>query len=857
MLVFKTNKLMYNINKKQGVNIQNNLNVYFTSITKEDYNNFSLPLMKVLSKIVSETYNQDKENIDKIVGDINIDVFKRNLCKHITNELESYLFNTNVGYDSFDDHYMKVFYSVLSMVTNLMFNGKITSSEERSNIKKYIKTMEKELDFLKKRDVDIVLESDQYLGEVIEDYFEKELGTSVEGINGTNIKLLIDSSVGSGKSFMLGKFSNIVILKPLVSLVDNSYDELTRCFPNKKIYKQYSGEKHQGDFEQGSIIVCTFDQVLNLHKKLGKEWMFVLDEEHILITSLNYRRKTIVNVLYVLGVRDNYISISGTPKSYSPLEYNHKLVVKKKMLDGKKKTIELIGEKESLEGRMYSFLDNDTYKKDSTTMFYVVQDTKKVRRITQHINDTYPTLKVCEITSDYINGRKRGREKEGLIIKDKIENGGFDEYDVVITTPLLREGISLVTNRDNVIYLIEDRPNILTLVQQHDRVRLGKNIVVIINDRTSKVKNKEELFKNYYYIDKKNKEEGVVSNLSIEQYKEDYRKGKEKQWYDELCFRKVDSKNSNGLKSLESILFRHNVYTIDNDDIDFLEIDLDGLERKYQIDNLLESTQWNKVERYMRSEYDFTFSRNIYSYEVDNKKNQELEKTIKEDWLKDGVEYIFGEYDQLSEEDRREVKLDNISSNVLFQKNVMSKITNYTNEEMKEIILNNNSDNVGILILNWFISIKDQVITNDVDRRSMDIIKRYYFGTNDRLWVGLELSKLLEVGKTYTTNEVVELLSNCKSEYNGRGFSKVKRVKRFLQDIFNFKDTQVNVGGRRRGEKQTKVTTYTIESLKVEDKGFKSRIKEEYLKGKIEEVFYLLDSNDMGDGMVNPYIVKM
>jgi len=818
---------------------------------------------------------KSKEKLDMVVElstPTKRERYKKELSKYIIGGIKSFYTKSNVD-STISMDWNTGRFNLEQLITNLMFKDVVTSEKESINVKTFIRREKRRLGFLRSKRVDINLKVDEYLEDSFTDYMTNVLKTNKDDINNTNIKLLIESPVGSGKSYMLGMFSNVVILKDNLGLVRNSHTDITNYLRergiDKKVYMETGDVKHKGKFDEGSIIISTYNQGLKLHNKLGKEWMFILDEEHKLLTDLNFRKGVIVDVLHVLTNRDNYISISATNKDYSPLKYSNTLKVIKDMDVNKTKNLVLIGEKQSLIGKLYGMIEDKGYisnVKETTTLFYIVQDTVMVEMIVMDLKNKYPNLTIGEVTSDLINSRIDDRKEEGEKMMLDISTGDFKSYDVVISTPLLREGISLTTNRDNVYFFIEDNPDSLTIIQQHDRVRKGKNVTVVIKDKTSRGKNKVGKFKWDYYSsdtylnrnefttieDEDDEDDMVVEYVMSDDEKdvlylmERYKKEKVERNHKYMLgynTRHLDS----GLSKMKSVLILNNINVVEHfNKIEYLNIDLELCNNDYNRDRRLEDVEQELVLEKLSKEYNFNIIKDLDTiYTRDGNLSSDNQKIVKQNRLEKSIDLVFNVIPENNKKFLpRVIKLDKTSQNVLYRKSLLEKITNYTEEEIKNIIRDGKKDIVETIVMNWIIGRRDLPSHTEEERITEKVIKSTYLRSTNSL-VGVELPSLLTLGKTYTSKEVSDILLHCGRGERGKGYT-IQRPLSLLKKVYNLEEGREGTGGRG--------SSYKLKGYKIDDSDFSSKIKKEYLECSIDDVFKVLSTTEEGEELINPVV---
>jgi Type III restriction enzyme, res subunit len=312
-------------------------------------NELSFDLKQEIVELVGKYKKRDIKKLETLYGDRNVDLYKHETIKEImTKELEL---------EDYRQH-MVVYNQLSKVMDNSMFSNIVTNGDESRKISNYIKQLKKDVGFLEEYEYDIKLNESEYLSDNFYKFIDTKWGITLDNINDPSIplKLLIDSPMGSGKSTMLGMMRNIVILKDTITLVENSVEDLKKIFPNKKIYCEHGSSKHKGTFEDGSIIVSTYNQIVSLDSKLGEDWLFILDEEHKLVVDISYKQDVLKEIVYVLlNKRGRYISMSGTPLKYGPLKYDQVVRVSKE--SNKKKVLELLDKDSTLEGRLYDLLE--------------------------------------------------------------------------------------------------------------------------------------------------------------------------------------------------------------------------------------------------------------------------------------------------------------------------------------------------------------------------------------------------------------------------------------------------------------------------------------------------------------------
>jgi hypothetical protein len=809
-----------------------------------------------IKKEIEKVKTRDKTIVEGIKSYQDIEKYKHIVSGDIFNSL-------GLDIEKSESLKSREYFHITSLIDKEILGNRVTSVKEFGRIESYISRIKKTLRFPLASDlenerkeqarqkvgrgevvkkgrndlrIDIRLKEEEYLQEQFYEVLERRYGINVDNINDPNVplKLLIEAPMGSGKSTMLGVLSNVVILKDNILQVVNSAKDLEKQFPNKKVYVEY-GDNHNDSFEEGSIIVSTYNQVVSLDSKLDEDWLFILDEEHKLVVELTYKRTTIEQVVSVLEKRGRYIGMSGTPLHFGPLSYDQHIVVIKESI--KKRELVLLKEG-TLEGKVFDYLLDKNYKKEDTTLFYVIQNTSVVERLSKEIRERFPNYNVCEITSDLVNSRIEGRKREGKDIMDNISSGGFQEYDIVISTPMLREGISLVTNRENAIFLIEDDPTLLTILQQHDRVRRASNVKVIILEK-KKIEDKNGYFKGLYLIDTirskklgKGEEIDFFGDLNFEDMKVKYRKGRMmvNNYYEFNVECNIDYLNK-GLNSLKSNFLNNNISVIDypNGEVVFLNKDFNQILDNYFIYEKLGRCFFDDVIRSLQLRKGFTFSYDVSNYQVDTKSNREIEKELRREKIEHGIEKIFNlSPNQL--EAMRFDKRDKYTNEVYFLRTFLSKISIMDDDTMKDFIRKNGARGTKELIRDYLIYSGPSIESKDNLKNSYKIIGDGYLNEMN-LKVEVKLATTLVVGETYSKEDLIDVLRKLGLD--------VKRPLVNIKKVFNVKDAQVWTNGKG----SNKEWVYTILNKVVDSEDYIVKFNKEYLDKKIDSVYQLLEDN--------------
>jgi hypothetical protein len=440
---------------------------------------------------------------------------------------------------------------------------------------------------------------------------------------------------------------------------------------------------------------------------------------------------------------------------------------------------------------------------------------------------------VCEITSDLVNSRIGGRKVEGKTIKDNISSGEFSDYDVVITTTLLREGVSLFTNRKESIFLIDDNPNLLTILQQHDRVRRCEKVRVIIMNKKEVKDSKGEFKGNYKVSLIKDSRKSLISKERVEELKETYRI--EYRYMLDMFFDGHNVKRlSSGLSTLESNLKMNHIRVIKSGyNVDFIDLNLDEVYDLHRLHNKLERVFFNDVLKYLKRRLKFSIDYGSSVTTIDNKTIKEEETNRKISKVEKGIEVVFN----TSDEDLYKMKMSGEMSNsinkVYFLKSVLSRVTNLNEDEMKEFIRQGKNNISKEVVRDYFIKRGVETYKNQGDKESREMLENLYL--NEQLKLEVKLSTLLKVGERYTKNDIVEILYNLGVNYN----NPIKNVKNVF-DIDTIKDRV----GEWKDDK--KVTFYTILNKKVDNPSYPLRFNEDYLSNKFEDVYNLLTSKGEG-----------
>ncbi|MEQ5757807.1 MULTISPECIES: hypothetical protein [unclassified Providencia] len=254
-------------------------------------------------------------------------------------------------------------------------------------------------------DYEIQLDEEQYLSDVIDKIEFKK------GIN------LLIASTGIGKNYAMGHRKNTKVVTPLVSIVQQAGS-------NNDIYKDNIATWNQLKTMMNSPEEC-------------KNWDLVIDEAHGIIFDYDYKHEVIDILNEAIKLFNKVIFMSGTIK---PNYFCHR----------KFETVSKVTKKDKAVKQIQTYFCKS---KESS----IIRDLKcSYRKSILLIND--------KAKGEYI-GRESGKKyllvnadvKSTQNVKDLFSTGTMNDYDCIIGTNSIVEGLSIIDDLDEVdIFICEE-----------------------------------------------------------------------------------------------------------------------------------------------------------------------------------------------------------------------------------------------------------------------------------------------------------------------------------------------------------------------------------------------------------------
>ena len=362
------------------------------------------------------------------------------------------------------------------------------------------------------RDVTILLSESDYLSNRLNDYIESNT------IDLTKERVLLIAPTGIGKSTATGGLKlkenqSILILKDNKPLVENAYEDLQvemakGTIETRKLFRLHGEEKLTSSELKNilrtpnAILITTYNQILRItdaisdieesyafdnklllkkgEQMFGKiDWILIIDEIHRLVTD-SYRSKPMEELAAILNLDGNkgYLTMTATPKTYCPLEYDRIINVRRdgnncngivKMHNGDTDLEKLLKEELKIKSDMKKIV------------IYFQNSEKALNRIHKELTET--GVKAAVMTSEIFTKEK---DIEGTLAYE-VRNGRLGGLDCILSTVLLTEGVSFTEEYDEVVFFLnltkgtqaEDITTALQITQAAKRVRKVKTPPII------------------------------------------------------------------------------------------------------------------------------------------------------------------------------------------------------------------------------------------------------------------------------------------------------------------------------------------------------------------------------------------
>lgn len=361
----------------------------------------------------------------------------------------------------------------------------------------------------------ITLKEGEYLADKLNDYLQDT------AMDLTKERVLLVAPTGTGKStatggLLLSGRQGVVILKDTKALVENAYNDLKMemkngTIPKRKLY-MFSGDAKIDTYTlkqilttPESVIVATYNKLseirdalestrtkIEVAKKEGiikntlitptklVDWIFVLDESHKLITDASFRPEVLMEVQATLEKNRGYITTTATPKTYCPLTYDRVINVKKEIVDINSEVLLYTNPKTELEAVFEGVIES-LDKKKTTKIFWFENDSKTLELKANKLREK--GFQAAEMGREVFNADK----EDTTSLAYSITQGKLNA-EIVLTTKLLLEGISITEACDEVHYFLKlsgENVHSLEIIQAAARVRkAGKIFIHILRPET-------------------------------------------------------------------------------------------------------------------------------------------------------------------------------------------------------------------------------------------------------------------------------------------------------------------------------------------------------------------------------------
>lgn len=295
--------------------------------------------------------------------------------------------------------------------------------------------------------------------------------------------VLIVAPVGAGKShFALNVLSEatgkLIFVAPQQSIITN-------------IAESYKGDKTIGTYYEKEkntttdIILTTYNSLPSLLKQIGdkiEDYCIVLDEFHTLVTtsSKTFRysvNKKVAADIEFLTKNTNVIALTATPvRSYLD-KYFKRIVVEDRRSPIKEINVKLYSsdERTVLVNAAIGYLEVSDkviiYKNDKN----IEELAMKLRGLGKKVAVLNASVKE---SSDYIT---------------VVNEGDITDFDILITTSVLKEGVS-VKGAKTVTYIVADRCHYLDVEQLTSRVRDYQKAYIVMLYRTTNTFNFSKVY---------------------------------------------------------------------------------------------------------------------------------------------------------------------------------------------------------------------------------------------------------------------------------------------------------------------------------------------------------------------------
>ncbi|MFJ7371423.1 DEAD/DEAH box helicase [Lysinibacillus sp. NPDC098008] len=546
--------------------------------------------------------------------------------------------------------------------------------------------------------------------------------------------LLINSQTGSGKTTsLMNAVLNLadpntsefyIFTAPTINLCEQVFKDhpngtllLTGKVKNKtELIEQHINQGYR-------VFICTYDQATNLIsslKSFDKETRYnlIIDEYHRLITDYNedFRKQTMKQLFKVQKKAKSLIGLSGTPQLVLVDDFNYVIEVERT----NKKLFE--------EFAFISFSKELSFKE--CLLEYIdkrVSEGYKILLYLQSVRiNEQIVAKLRENGISAINiDSTSTKENEGY--KSIINNSFLPEnYDVILTTSLLAEGIS-INKREN------EKVEVVVLAHQYSKF-FNPFVIEQISHRIRQPYDRFSIFSEN--PDDFNKPD-IKPNLRLYNYKKAFEEQKQS-----ALKSKYNLTNTNGYKKITNDIIAQcekNAYLEVNEDI----INIDELEILYTIHRQLE-LHYQKNRHAFLAALKKQFPLNsllVENFELTTSQNDDLndEKEIHKEAL--CKRFRLEDFNALRKESRRinlQLKKLNLTSK---ERKMIKALCPYTPtyELLIEIVQKSTPTSVNQLVaaLNGFLEInllkklKKENFTTKYIKLIEDVIDGKYYSSKD------------------------------------------------------------------------------------------------------------------------------
>lgn len=362
----------------------------------------------------------------------------------------------------------------------------------------------KQMEEAEDRPTTLLLSEGEYATTKLNNYIREEK------IDLTKERVLLIAPAGAGKSTATGGLEligrqGLIILKDTKVLVENAVNDLRKEMKEGHITKRAVYTLHgEAKIESsklkdilgtpGVIIVATYNKVGELmdmiesrrtsieiarqqnkliHQTTLVDWIFVLDETHKLLTDAGFRPDTLIEVQAKLEKRGGYLTMTATPKTYCPLEYDRIINVRKEIEDINSEV--LIYNKAGTDLEVV-FKEVIKPSDKSRRVFWFENDSKALELMAEELRKE--GFKAEEMSREVFNNEKEDKESLAYSITQ-----GKLNSEIVLTTKLLLEGVSFTEYYDEVHYFLKlsgEDIHSLEIIQAAARARKAGKIFIHI-----------------------------------------------------------------------------------------------------------------------------------------------------------------------------------------------------------------------------------------------------------------------------------------------------------------------------------------------------------------------------------------